>query len=107
MTREEIISKLKKSKSILESYGIRKIGLFGSYAEQKQNEESDIDILIEIHGKNMYKNYCRAKYYLEDLLGEKIDLLTINNLEEKYETLIAKKQKEKVKKEVLEKTIYV
>lgn len=35
MTREEIINKLKKNKSILESYGINKIGLFGSYAEQK------------------------------------------------------------------------
>lgn len=47
--RSEILAFLRENKSLfLAQYGIRKIGLFGSFAREEQTENSDIDILIEM-----------------------------------------------------------
>ena len=37
------------NKNMLQSYGVKKIGLFGSYVHNQQNKNSDIDILVEFH----------------------------------------------------------
>ena len=49
LTRAEILAYLKDNKRLfLMQYGVRKIGLFGSYAREEQTDSSDIDILIEM-----------------------------------------------------------
>lgn len=77
MTREEILEFLKKEKCNLEKrFGIDQIGLFGSFSRQEQKEDSDVDILVEF--KEGYKNFDRymdLKFFLEDLLGRKVDLV--------------------------------
>ncbi len=47
MKENPVISILKKNLIKIQSFGINKIALFGSYAQGKQTENSDIDILIE------------------------------------------------------------
>jgi predicted nucleotidyltransferase len=44
MSREEIETALV---SILDKYGVRKIGLFGSYARGEERTDSDLDVLVE------------------------------------------------------------
>ena len=49
LTRDDILSFLRENKEVFQRvYGIRKIGLFGSFARKEQTEASDIDILIEM-----------------------------------------------------------
>ncbi len=75
--KTELAHLLQKNKSKLISFGVQSIGIFGSFSKNKQNTNSDIDILVEfIPGKKNYKNFIHLAYYLEDLLGRKVELLT-------------------------------
>ncbi len=59
------------------TYGVKEIGVFGSYARGDSNEHSDIDIAIELNRKVPvgFFGFARMKFYLEDLLGKKVDLV--------------------------------
>ena len=75
--KELVIKKLKEIKEYLrEEYGIEKIGLFGSLVRNEQNESSDIDVLIEIQTEvpSLIK-YMKLKFFLESILGRKVDLV--------------------------------
>lgn len=75
MLNQTIILDYLKShkKEFEEKYDITKIGLFGSYAKNSADENSDIDIIIHTQNKN-YKNRQHLKYTLENAFNKKIDL---------------------------------
>ena len=56
------------------SYGISKIGLFGSVARGEQQEGSDVDIVYEGEAMGLFK-LGRLKEELEELLDATVDLL--------------------------------
>jgi len=62
LTKEKILIFLEKLKSELSSYGIVNVALFGSYATQKQNTYSDIDIAIE-KKENFLEDYSAYDYF--------------------------------------------
>jgi len=77
MTKETILKYLKKHKNELyKKYGIIKIGLFGSYARNEANDNSDIDLLIELEKdtKNIYEKKQELKKILEDKFHTKVDI---------------------------------
>ncbi|WP_026700541.1 nucleotidyltransferase family protein [Salibacterium aidingense] len=75
-TGENIDQRLKRIKPVLqEKYHVSKIGYFGSYAREKQTEESDIDILVEF-SKPIGLEFVSVKEYLEQELNRKVDLVT-------------------------------
>lgn len=81
MDGKDIISFLDKHKEELEKYGVKNIGLFGSYAKNKNDENSDIDILVEFkEGNKTFDNYMDLKFYLEDTFNKKIDLVIDENI---------------------------
>lgn len=52
-TKDEVLSQLQQVKPVLVSeYGLKRIGIFGSFARNEQNNDSDIDIIIEISEPN-------------------------------------------------------
>ena len=60
----------------INAFGVKRIGLFGSYAGGRQNAGSDMDILIEFcAGKKGFDNYMELKFYLEKLFHRRIDLV--------------------------------
>lgn len=76
MTREKIIGILRKELSYLVSeYGVKRIGLFGSYAKGTPAKGSDIDILVEFE-KPIGLKFMKFAEYLEKLLGRGVDILT-------------------------------
>ncbi|MGO4889917.1 nucleotidyltransferase family protein [Anaerobacillus sp. MEB173] len=84
---------IKASKKFLqEEYGIKKIGIFGSYARNEQQDSSDVDILIESE-KALGLEFLSIKYYLEDILGVKVDLAT--------ETMLKPQLREQILKEIV------
>jgi len=75
MTKEDILRLLKEKKEFIEkTYSVNKIGLFGSYAKDKQTEDSDIDIYVEFN-KKTFDNIAGLWNFLEKLYRKKIDLI--------------------------------
>ena len=66
-------------KEIKESFGVRRIGIFGSFARGEQKETSDVDILVEFE-KPTFDNFMNLAFFLEDLFQRKVDLVTSNSL---------------------------
>ncbi|MHC4874456.1 MAG: nucleotidyltransferase family protein [Planctomycetota bacterium] len=79
MDKQEVLSFLTTNKQYLkEKYKVAKIGLFGSYAKDIQNENSDIDILVEM--PSSFDGYYDLKEYLESNLNHKVDLGTQHSI---------------------------
>ncbi|MBE9511082.1 MAG: nucleotidyltransferase family protein [Bacteroidetes bacterium] len=65
------------NKNIIRDFGVSKIGLFGSFVRNEQNEESDIDLIVQFEqGKKSYIKFINLSDYLEKLFNKKVDLLT-------------------------------
>ena len=69
-----------KSEYLAEAYGVKKIGLFGSYAKGTHTEASDIDIIVEFETPLGFK-FMEFADYLEELLGKPVDVLTVGGLQ--------------------------
>ena len=76
LTYETILTKLEENTATIKKFGIKRIGLFGSYVRDEQKATSDIDILVEFEkGKVTFDNYMDLKFFLEDLFKRKVDLV--------------------------------
>jgi uncharacterized protein len=73
-TAEIILRLLKQHRSELVQFGVRKIGLFGSYRRGNPHSESDMDFLV-VFEKPTFDGYMDVKIFLEDLFGCKVDLV--------------------------------
>jgi len=61
---------------VREKFKIAEIGVFGSYVRGEQRADSDIDILVEFEkGHKTFDNYMELKFFLEEILTSKIDLV--------------------------------
>lgn len=80
LTREDIARLLRESQSYLAAeYGVRRIGLFGSFARGTADESSDVDVVVEFDRPIGFK-FVELVDYLEQLLGRKVDVLTPDGL---------------------------
>jgi predicted nucleotidyltransferase len=81
-TSEYILSSIKSKKSEISRYGIRAIGLFGSYARGEQSDTSDIDILIDFEpDKENFDNYMAVYDIFEKLFkNQRVEIVTKNGL---------------------------
>ena len=79
----------------IKTYGVRNIGIFGSFVKLTPNNKSDIDILIDFHeGKKSFDNYMELKFFLERLFHRKVDLVIKDTL------------KPRIRQNVLKETAY-
>jgi len=70
-------------------YAVTKIGLFGSFSDNSNTEESDIDILIELERPIGWK-FFTLELFLGNIFNKKIDLVTKNALKEQLKDQILK-----------------
>ncbi len=76
LTTEEVIGILRKELPYFVSrYGVKRIGLFGSYAKGTQAEDSDVDVVVEFE-RPIGLKFVEFGDYLEKMLGKKMDILT-------------------------------
>lgn len=76
LTRDDITTILSNHYSYLaDEYGVKRIGLFGSYARNSPTYASDIDLVIEFDHPIGFR-FMELSDYLENLLGKKVDILT-------------------------------
>lgn len=79
LNSKTIIEKITQEKEKLKERGVKKIGLFGSYAKGKQRKKSDIDLLVTFD-KIDFDNYMDLMSFLEKVLKRKVDLVIEKNL---------------------------
>ena len=72
-----IFKRILDEKKQLAVYGVKNIGLFGSFVRGDQTPLSDIDILVEFTpGKHTFDNFMEVAFLLEEILGRKVELIT-------------------------------
>lgn len=90
ISKAEIINKLQELKPILQAdYSVKEIGLFGSFSDGTFNEDSDIDILVELNKPIGWK-FLSLEIYLETIFRRKVDLVTKNALKDQIRDMILK-----------------
>ncbi|GIU71460.1 MAG: nucleotidyltransferase [Candidatus Nitrosocaldaceae archaeon] len=94
--KKDIIKILERELPYLkEKYGVKSLGIFGSYVKGKQKESSDIDILIEFDKPISIFKFLEIEEHLSNLLGIKVDLVSRKGL------------KDEIKDNILREVIYV
>ena len=88
ITKKDVIKKIIEKKPMLKKeYYIVNIGLFGSFSENNQTKDSDIDILVEFSKPIGWKFFALEKY-LEQIFSRKIDLLTKKSIKKQIKPFI-------------------
>lgn len=81
-TKGTILKTLNSNKLNLSKFGVRNVGLYGSYVRNEQSRESDIDLLIDFEPENETFDNFMAVYDLFEKLfeNEKVEVVTKNGL---------------------------
>ena len=85
LTKEIILQKLREVKPKLQQdYKLSELALFGSYARDEQNIESDIDLMIQMQTPS-FRDYCKAAHTLEGLFPElKVQIVSRGAIRPQY-----------------------
>lgn len=76
LTKDRILKEIQQHTNELKAYGVKRVGIFGSFARSKPNPKSDIDVLVEFDkGNKTFDNYMELKFYLEGLFRRKVDVV--------------------------------
>ncbi|HBG18148.1 MAG: nucleotidyltransferase [Desulfobacterales bacterium GWB2_56_26] len=76
MSKQEIIDIIRNSKPVLETrYGVKRLGLFGSYVREQQKKKSDIDLLVSFNHEIDLFQFLDLREFLETRLRHKVDLV--------------------------------
>ncbi len=77
LEKQDILTFLKAHQARLHELGVQRVGLFGSFAREEQNDESDIDLLVEFDpAQKNFDNFMSLSFFLEDMLGHRIEIVT-------------------------------
>jgi uncharacterized protein len=84
MDRAQALKLLGQHKPVLaQRFGVTRLALFGSVARGKARPGSDIDVLVGFDGPATSTRYFGVQFYLEDLFGCAVDLVTEKALRER------------------------
>nr|WP_199316646.1 nucleotidyltransferase family protein [Chroococcidiopsis sp. [FACHB-1243]] len=81
-TKAEVLSLLQKYQQELHRFGVRRCGVFGSFVRDTAiHARSDVDILVAFEpDQKTFDNFIHLSFFLEDLFGRPVDLITIESL---------------------------
>ena len=87
MKRDEILRKLEENREAIRFFGVRRLGIFGSYARGDEKLGSDIDFLVEFEDASL-QNYLNLKEYLEGLFSCSVDLVFADTVKPRLRPII-------------------
>jgi len=93
MDRERVLDILARSKPDLKArFGVTRLALFGSTARDTATSTSDVDILVDFDGPATSRRFFGVQFYLEDILGCPVDLVTEKALRPELRPYIEQEQ---------------
>lgn len=91
MNRTQILGALaERRQEIAARFGVKRLALFGSVARDELGASSDVDVLVEFAGPATFGAYMDLKFYLEDLIGRPVDLVTDKALRDELRPYVEK-----------------
>jgi len=97
MEKKELKKLLRNHRKELEKFGVKRIGIFGSFARNEATDKSDIDLVVEFEkDRGGMKDFVELIDFLEKLLGKSVDLLTPGGIE----AIRIKYIRERIKREI-------
>ncbi len=78
--KRRILTLLEDRIGEIRAHGVVSLSLFGSFARNQPRQDSDVDLLVDFGGPATFDQYMDLKLYLEDLLGMRVDLVTLGGL---------------------------
>lgn len=79
--KQGLISLLQDNGQKIKDYGVAKLSLFGSFSTGNFKPDSDVDLLIEFEpGKKTYDNFMDLSFFLEELVGRRVEVITPQSL---------------------------
>lgn len=96
LTKEEILTALRKHRDILLKYKVKEIGLFGSFVRGEGARKSDIDFFVNFEEPSI-ENFMGLSFFLEKLFGRKVEILTPAGVE----SIRIKHVKEEIKRSII------
>ncbi|MCL4299232.1 MAG: nucleotidyltransferase family protein [Anaerolineae bacterium] len=79
--KKEVLSIIRRHQDKIKTFGVKKLGLFGSFVRDEQNAESDIDLLVEFEaGQKNFDNFIQLSFLLEELLRWPVELVTVESV---------------------------
>ena len=80
-TKKDILAIIQANQDQIKTFGVRKLGLFGSFIRDQQHGESDIDLLVEFEpNQKTFDNFIQLSFLLEDILERSVELVTVESL---------------------------
>ncbi|MBI5064371.1 MAG: nucleotidyltransferase family protein [Desulfatitalea sp.] len=80
-TKDDVIRQVLDARERLSLFGVKSLGVFGSFVRNAQTPESDVDILVEFYpGKHTFDNFMEVSFFLEQLFGRRVELITLEGL---------------------------
>jgi len=77
MNRAQALQLLAQHKpELARRFGVTDLALFGSVVRDAARPDSDVDVLVSFDGPATSARYFGVQFYLEDLLGCPVDLVT-------------------------------
>lgn len=74
-----MIHTLRRHRGEVSAFGVSRIGVFGSHARGEADEDSDVDVLVEL-SEPTFDNFMDLVFFLEELFGREVDLVTTEAL---------------------------
>jgi len=79
--KQSLLSLLQANGQKLRSFGVLNLSLFGSFITGKLHADSDVDLLVEFDPQQKsYDNFMDLSFFLEDLLGRRVEVVTPQSL---------------------------
>ncbi len=80
-TKEHVLSLLQEHRDRIRSFGVKRLGLFGSFNRQQQDSESDVDVLVEFEPEHKtFDAFMQLAFFLEELFARRVELVTPESL---------------------------
>ena len=76
LTRDRVIQLIREHRADIDRFGVRAISIFGSVARDEAGDGSDVDVMVDFGPEPTFRGYMDLKFYLEDLFGTKVDVVT-------------------------------
>ena len=87
ITKEELLAVIAEHRQQLRQLGVKRVGVFGSFARGQPTAQSDVDILVELD-EPTFDHYMDLKFHLEDILKRPVDLVLTETVKPRLKPII-------------------